>query len=293
MKTYRLMKFQPKRTFGIELEFPEAHTREFLRDCIQAHGEKAQVTGFQRDANRERWTCKTDSSCGYEVASRILGSIKSIRRTIEDLNLTAQIVDTMKKEGATVNNKCGFHVHVWVGDMGEAELIRLLGYWVKFEKTIVDLMPERRKKNTYCPVHSIFFTPNTKYSFQDMVSRGFQQRGALNWAWYRERKTVEIRIAEGTTDPDDVQNWVRFLLHFVERCKTWPYPENVNWLTFEECLDLMGLRNDPEADIFWVLSPALVDMRRWLLERTKKYAGCRDASQLKGVVSGMLKNWYL
>ncbi len=291
--SYELVKFAPKRTFGVELEFTDGKTREFLRDCIMGVGEKAQVSGYQHDTGKEKWTCKTDSSCGYEIASRVLGSTRSVLQTLTDLNILEKVATELERKKAPVSTRCGFHVHVWVGDLEEEHLHRLLSYWVRLEKTVMDMMPERRRNNSYCPCHSTFFAPNQKVALRDMINRGFKQRGSLNWAWYGQRKTVEFRVAEGTTDPDTIKNWVRFLLHFCEMVRYMEDRPNLNWLTFEESLSILGLYNSPgEKKVFRILSPALVELRQWMLQRTKEYAAYRDASEIKSLTKKMLKDLY-
>ena len=51
MKQFRLVKFQPKRTFGIEMEWQSAGlTRESMKRIIEAHpNERAVVTSYQRN----------------------------------------------------------------------------------------------------------------------------------------------------------------------------------------------------------------------------------------------------
>ena len=288
-KTYKLIKFNPKRTYGIELEFGQGSDRNFLKRCIQEAGEPSVTAEWRHDNNNQEWICKTDSSCGFEAASRVFGSTRSIRKTLDDIGAMTKVVEVLQAKNAEVTDRCGFHVHIWVGDMDEAQLTRLLSYWVKFEYFIVNTLPARRKRNTYCPFHSSYLKPNQKFEFRDLLRRGFHQRGSLNWGWFDQRKTVEFRVAEGTSDPEVVKNWVRFLLYFVERAKSWPEPENVNWLTLMDALKLLDFYNDPADGTFRILSPALTETKKWTLERIKKNAGYRDADEVKRVVKQMLR----
>ena len=288
-KTFTLVKFNPKRTYGIELEFGQGSDRNFLKRCIAEANEPAVTSEWRHDSNNAEWVCKTDSSCGFEIASRVFGSNRSIRKTLDDLKPMEAVAQVLQRRQAEVTDRCGFHVHVCVGDMDDVQLTRLLSYWVKFEYFLVNTLPARRKRNTYCPLHSSYLSPIKKFDLRELLRRGFHQRGALNWGWYESRKTVEIRIAEGTSDPEVVKNWVRFLLYCIERVTTWPEPENVNWLTLHEALKLLDFYNDPNDNVFRILSPALTETKKWVLDRIHKHAGYRDAAEVKRIVKQMIR----
>lgn len=287
-RTYELIKFSPKRTFGVELEFGRESSREFLRDCVISAGESALTSEWAHNSGNSDWICKTDSSCGFEIASRVLGSIRSIRKTVKDLSVMEKVVSVLREKGAKITVACGIHVHVWIGDLSKQDVEKLLYYWVKFEKTLMDMMPASRKKNRFCPAPSGFLNPDEKLSYNDINSKAYHSRGTLNMGWYRDRQTIEIRLAEGSTDPIMVKNWVRFLLHFVEKVASFPEAKDVNWLTLEECLDLLDLSNDPESGKFRILSPALAELRSWILRRTNEHAGYRDADVVKQKTKEML-----
>lgn len=287
-KTFRLVKFRPKRTFGVELEFTQGSDREFLQRCIQTAGERARVTGYQHDANTDYWTCKTDSSCGFEVASRILGDHSSIRTCLRDLDTMTKVVKSLQDNGAQVDNRCGVHVHVSVRDLNEEQRRNVLAYWVRLEKTIIDMFPEHRKENNYCPTVSRYFEPNKTFTYQDLLQRGFRDRNALNTSWLSERETLEFRIAEGTVDPTDVKNWTRFLIYFIQRAAELPPTDKLNWLTLEDSLAFLGLLNTEEDEVFRILSPTLTELRLWILRRTKTHANHRDKEDIQERCSQML-----
>lgn len=295
----RCVYFQPKRTFGIELEFNRRTDREFLAECIKAAGQRAQITGYQHDASKTTWTCKTDSSCGYEIASRIMGSNTSPSKTLEDLDVLFEVVDQLHNRKAPVDDSCGTHVHIYVGDLGDHGIQSFLLLWSKLEKTVMDMMPKSRKSNGYCPLAWKYLRPDKEFSYSELTQRAFNQRGAVNLSYLRQRGTVEFRLAEGTNDPNMARNWVCFLLHLIETVKSWGTngPKNANWLHLEPSLWYIDLLNpypditnmerfnpermkakgilhktfDPEE--FLILDPNLVSVRNWCLERTAKYAG--------------------
>lgn len=288
---YTLVKLQPKRTFGVELEFTRTTSRERLQETISSVGEAAVVRDWGHSVDNREWICKTDSSCGYEVASRVLGSTRSVRKTLRDLVVLEKVVEALRDSGRhKVDTSCGLHVHIWIGDFNDRQIQSLLSYWIKLEYFLINLMPEARRRNRYCPMTSSKFEPSVSYTKQQLISMGTWQRGSLNLNRYNEQKTIEIRLAEGSVDPNMVKNWTRFLLHFIERVKVVAPPEDVNWLTLEQSLNFLDFLNFPEEGKFRILSPALTETRTWLLQRANTYASYRDADSVRARTAELLAN---
>ena len=74
------------------------------------------------------WDIKTDSSCGYEVATPAIsldesGNNDVLRRVCEELRVL----------GPLVNNSCGYHLHIACQDYTWDDLRRLLILWTRYE----------------------------------------------------------------------------------------------------------------------------------------------------------------
>lgn len=286
-KTVKFLKFSPQRTFGVEMEWADSGlTREQMRTIIQGFpGERATITGYMHNEDPQLWYCKTDSSCGLEVATRVLGSMSSVKKTLDDLKMVSEVHSELYQKGARINDNCGGHVHIGVSDLSQEQFVRFLMYWVKLEKFIVDIMPRRRKNNRFAPIQSTYFRAGHKYDLQ-AIRAAFSGRTAVNLGHYRwsasESNRIEVRIAEGSNDHRDVKNWVRFLLWLIDRAATaLPDPENMNWLTLDEGMKVLGLVNDPDSEDFYVLSPALSELRQWILARAQAYANLRDGEKVR------------
>lgn len=285
-----VLKFRPQRTFGVELEWGRGLSRARMKTVIQSFpNERAIATGYQHNSNPELWYCKTDSSCGYEVASRVLGSMDSIQKTLEDLKRLEEVHLALYNAGARTTTSCGMHVHLGLNDLDNGQFYRFLSYWVKFEKFILDMMPNRRKSNHYCATHSIDFSPNENYR-SERVLGSFNGRRAVNIGGWIRRRCIEIRLAEGTNDPRNSKNWVRFLLHFVDQVKNLPDPDNVNWVGLQKGLEILSLYSPGDQPI--VLSPALSEMRHWILARTKSYANARDGQERRDEATHLEETLY-
>lgn len=282
----RLSKFQPKRTFGVEMEWSsEPLSRGRMKDIINRFpNEEAIVAGYQRNEDRDRWYCKPDSSCGLEVASRVLGSMGSIQKTIEDLKRVSEVHQKLVEAGAKITDECGGHVHIGVGDFSREEFAKALLYWGKFEKFVFEMLPRRRVQgNDYCRSHSNNFRSDTDYS-ETELKLGFTGRNSFNLAFYNwdagleHLKRVEIRCGEATEDSRCLKNWVRFLLHWFQTIKDLPAPGNMNWITLKEGLRLLNLLPKKGEQEILILSPALSELRDWILTRVSCYASFRNAS---------------
>ena len=260
------------RQFGFELEFNNrcrgAVTQARLKRAIETvRGETATINGYSRQNNNRDWVVKTDASCGWEVASRVMSSS-------EDLKKAAQAVQAMYRAGAQVNRSCGLHVHVEVVDFTKSQVATMIQWWVKFERFVSDVLDPSRKNNMYCRRVGKNFSGNRSYG-TDETLRSNNGRNALNTAricWsssssarHRVDKRVEFRIAHGTNDFVDLKNWVRFLLTFVEFSKEAYKPPNVNYLLPREALETLGLLDEN-------VSNSVVEMRTWLLDSALKNA---------------------
>ena len=265
------MKVPFTRRFGFELEYTSrGATQQKLAQAIKAAVPGQQVlvhNSHSRQNNNCRWVVKTDSSCGWEVASRVM-------LTAADLQKSVRAVRAMQRAGAKVDRRCGFHVHVEVADFTKDQVATMIQWWVKFERFITDVLDPSRKHNSYCTLVSSNFAGNRRYNTTDTIelNESCDRECALNTTiinWNHRPNSgyrrVEFRIAQGTNNFVDVQNWVRFLLTFVEFVKTAPRPENVNHLLPQEVLETLGLL--PKCT-----SADTVEMRAWLLDSALKNA---------------------
>ena len=283
--TVRMVKFQPKRTFGVEMEWSTDASRAKMKTAIMTFPEEvAVICGYQRNPEADKWYCKTDSSCGHEVASRVLGSFDSIRKTLEDLKLLAEVHAKLVSIGCQVTNTCGGHVTVSLGDMDNNMVTKVMKYWVKFEKFTFEMLPTRRARNSYCHNHSGSFHSNQVYDLEN-IRPYFSGRNSFNighFSWDSSRsvhRLVEIRCGEGTQDPRCQKNWVRYILHWLESVKTMPEPTDLNWVSLREGLRLMNLLPRKGGEEVVILSPALSELREWMLARVASYANFRNGRE--------------
>lgn len=165
------------------------------------------------------WDLKTDSSCGYEAASPVIG-------TYTDLVRHARVGSIIQSAGCQVTDSCGLHVHVGVQDLSATQLESLLKLCLRYELAFHMLIPPRRRRGTYCRGTSDDLAAVAKDCFKSarnleaVYSRLAELWGNkhtwLNCKPLSRQKTVEFRFMCGSLDPTFIVSYVLFLLHVVD-----------------------------------------------------------------------------
>lgn len=249
-----------------------AIVRRYARKSVRIHK-------WAYDHNNTTWVVKPDSSCGLEVCSPVLKGWRGIMEL-------CRVIDGFGQEpSVNVDDRCSFHVHVDVSDLADKDVAAILTWWVKCEPVFMDSVPMSRKRNQYCQLlaQSDFFDAEDEFLPHDKIIRilGACKYHTINTYHYTNgrRRTIEFRImdSECCLDPLLAKNWVRLILHFVERSIAVGMPEFFSvgkpmtgycWLDPREVFDFLGF-----SDSF-VLSKSLECVRSWFLQRL--YANCWD-----------------
>ncbi len=304
--------FDSKRRFGVELEVsghvPLANLKSIVHGADGNRDVKASGV-YTQDHNNGFWSIKLDRSCkcpqfpnGWEVASYVCSGVKDIRNI-------QRVANALRDKGVQVNKNCSVHVHVEAGDFTEEQLSSLLAHWMKMEHVISQMVPTRRIKCAYAKLlnfrHRGRFDRKTTYQPKDffkMVApkpypahytgwRPKDRRVALNITnWMEshlhgdmEKKTVELRLPEGTLDPRTISNWIRFIVHFVTICRQRPFPENLKHYDLTDTLRCLGL-HAPEGQSA-ILSKGLYATKVWFLERLLSHGKPRLRKQAKDTLN--------
>lgn len=303
--------FTSSRRFGIELEVNSfdgesrppknqrpagiEHVSLVVGSAVPDVG--SEIRGYEHtDGTSSQWIIKPDSSCGMEIVSPPLKGWNGLKKC---LNVVDAIAADPKIQ---VDRRCSVHVHVEVADLNEAQLASIVAWWIKCEPVFLDAMPLDRKRNRYCQFIGAnnMFQHDTNYSNRDLIIKTgdlkYYSMNTRNWV-ANTRKTVEFRPIEGAgvKDPYLIKNWVRLLIHFLERVsqmqRPQPYYEPKNdqdrcnitpwtslcWLDPEHVLTLLGFNNipcsipDQSLPKEYTLSNGMQQTRNWFLARLQKY----------------------
>lgn len=195
------------RKFGIEIEtinFSPKETRKILKKELDLTNWK-----FIKD--------NTVCCClNYECSGVICKSCEIISPiltpTKETFALIQNICEILNKNKFSVNQSCGFHVHIDAKDLNFSQSLNIFEKYFKYE-TIIDKFHHlsRRNDNIYC-------VPLSTYS-EILNSRSldnFDKYCKLNLMSLMEHNTIEFRQHHGTIDYDEIYNWINFCLQFVE-----------------------------------------------------------------------------
>ena len=281
--------FASKRSYGVEFETSPNITKNDIKKLIQmVCSREVYVTDWQQSVNNDYWHVKQDSTCGpnshkkqqygWEVASFKANGHKNITHI-------ARVAQHLLNSGLEVNDNCGLHVHAEVKDYDEKQVAILLAWWVKIEPIIGLMLPESRINNKHCKMWSksrnfsvgTTYTPNELWNIVRPTEFGphgnAQKKKTLNLVNFgascagarNGRRTLELRMPDGTLSGEDVAGWIKLFIHFVSSCRSRKMPKNMRVVkTIDEFLEVLGLH---DKEVFYILSTGLRKTKEWILRR--------------------------
>lgn len=286
------------RRYGIELEVnplngvvrrPDTDSGEIpvgsdyiSRIINKTIGESVELQGWDHIHNNTSWVVKPDNSCGIEVNSPILKGWTGLEKLM-------RVQEALRDAGINSDKRCSLHVHVNIADLNPQQLASVVAYYIKCEHIFFDSIPPHRKNSRYCQLlgltdlfsHDFYMNPMdlinlvSGVKYYSMNCYHFCKGGGFTSDNHRKR-TIEFRIMEGSAclDPLATKNWVRFLLHFVDRTSKLPLPKDywegdrwssLLWLNPTDMFEILHFDKDD------MLSPGLKQVRDWFLNRLHEY----------------------
>jgi len=281
--------FASKRSFGVEFETSPNISKQDIKKLIQmVCTREIYVSSWEQSIDNSYWHVKQDSTCGplshkkqqygWEVCSFKSNGHKNITHI-------ARVAQHLANSGLEVNDNCGLHVHAEVKDYDERQVAILLAWWVKIEPIIGLMVPESRINNKHCKMWSKSrkISVSNSYSAADLWSiirptefgphGNAQKKKTLNLVNFgaviagarRGRRTLELRMPDGTLNGEDVAGWIKLFIHFVSSCRTRKMPKNMRVAkTIDEFLEILGLH---DKKTFFILSTGLRKTKEWILRR--------------------------
>lgn len=204
-------------TFGVEVEFnavPGTRQGSWTQDDVTFHLNQssipnlvAAVASYGQRANG-KWLVKVDGSCGLELVTPVLS-------TYGDLETLKKAVLTLKALNFQADSRCGLHVHFGFNHLAPDVRQRVLKFLMRYEAAFFALAPERRSRSTFC-------APLTG-EIRNAIKSGLAQAPHLHdiavlanfgrYLWingqaFSKHGTIEVRLQEGTLDPELIIGWV-------------------------------------------------------------------------------------
>jgi predicted DNA-binding WGR domain protein len=212
------------RRWGLEVE---THSNVDIHEVaakMMARGLRVNVEAgryFQSDG--QAWDLKRDGSCGYELASPILGGEAGVFNSKLAVEKIREVCPT------AVNHSCGIHVTIDIADHSPEDLKRLAIGYLRAQEFFYQECAEWRQNNQYCrrnPIHSleaIVRTPASQIQKILDLAGGWRNHEnryhGLNFTRMFSRKVVEFRMMESTVDIRKVGGWIRMCVGFVDGLK--------------------------------------------------------------------------
>jgi len=129
--------------------------------------------------------------CILATEGRILGILKKVCGVLEKAGAVAE------------KRRCGLHVHL---DMRNRDKEKVYNNLLSCQKLLLDMTAPNRRDTEFC-----------KKVTSRQFPRGFygnrtERYKTINAASYYIRKTIEVRLHEGTVDVNQIVNWTRMLI---------------------------------------------------------------------------------
>lgn len=216
------------RTFGVELE-------------------TSKCDGYMDLDGETYFDSKDDGSInGKEFVSRVLRGDRGLEAISEFCGYAA---------GFSVDNKCGFHLHIGCQDLTVDELKAVCAGYALTAKIWQSFVVASRRSNGYC--RNLKWDCDTLRDIEDFTdfAESEDRYQWLNVAAYAEHSTLEVRLHTGTLNGDKVCNWVKAHIKFVDyisKMSYWSVRALFEGKTDSEVFDLLAtIWNDSELTDYY------------------------------------------
>lgn len=197
------------RKIGVEIEFScQRNPLAAIGTVLTGRGESVRVDSSYHASDGSKWDLKTDSSCGYEIATPAISKYS-------DLVNAARVTELITSNGGTVNERCGLHVHVDMGDITPEKFQLIMRFMARYENAFFLMAGPSRQSNHFCKklAHQVSTVKTDPARFRSAWGDKYFW---LNGTHLRGIGTLEFRLMESTLDSAAIVGWVMFLVHTVE-----------------------------------------------------------------------------
>jgi hypothetical protein len=171
---------------GIELEFNDSNK----------YGDEDIVVALKKEKLGKYLQVTRDGSCGHEI--RVLLQEKNFEEPLR------KILAVLNKMEFRTDTRCGTHVHM---DMRNRNVKQVYKNLFKSQAFMRKFLTAARKRNSYCK-------KNEKDNFDDQLKIGDRYQG-LNCQSFKQHGTLEVRMHQGTLNPDELIPWIKLLIKMV------------------------------------------------------------------------------
>ncbi len=228
-----------RQRFGVEIEFTGI-SRGKTADLIAQYFNSTVVIGGRLDARSIRdeqgrsWQVVSDSSIRaqpsreefkVEVVSPIL--------VYEDIETIQEILRTLRKAGAKVNETCGIHIHIDGANHNAKSLKNIVNFIGSRQDLIYEALQVKSNRERYCKkldsrlhskikstknivrtdIHSTWYSPvNHGHAFGSGGRYNDTRYQGLNLHSFFDKGTVEFRMFNSTMHAGVLKTYIQFCL---------------------------------------------------------------------------------
>ena len=221
---------------GGEGEFINVPTRQVVEHVNSTTNVPFHLEGYNHNVPRG-WKVTTDQTVsrnysfssgegeGGEIVSPILRGQAGIDEVTTVFNSVNSLMGSYGS-GNNINRECGYHVHLSWRGMTVEQCKKIFADWIVYEEEIDQFIPRSRRadNNRWC--RSNKSSPSIARAVQNLRTQDLRGMGTwfernasryvkLNFCSLARQGTIEFRHHSGTTDPQKITNWIKFLINFV------------------------------------------------------------------------------
>ena len=249
------------RPVGIELEFSSKF--KYVQSLITPYFNKNEIhieDSVMQSTNKNIWYLKGENHFQTELTTPVI-TLQS-----PENRLLKKILNILEKNNVRITKSDGIHFHIDVPDCSKENLFIA---WLSIEPIIKDMFPYHRIKHSklICDASEPYtpskipnmFKPADIYLHELPIIDSHSK--SLSFQNYDSNKTIEFRLLEGSINYNDMRNWLRFCLYFIEYAKKIdPITTLCSPINNESIYSLHKLLD--------IKSPSLID---WIYDRYKKF----------------------
>jgi hypothetical protein len=166
------------------------------------------------------------------------------------------ITDKLDDYGWEATPRCGCHVHFNANYMNETEVIQIWKSYLSLQPYL-DLIVDNSRINNYTcsplrksdikrkkTLDEMIYKTRNEWVINDKKSEKYAQEryAAVNFHSYNYRNTIEVRLLEGTLDPEVIANWIYINNNIMQYTRKFGNPKGI--ITFNKFLDIAANGNN-------------------------------------------------
>lgn len=273
------------RTFGVEIEFKTARKFDAAQavanalgvghiHCFGYHSTRCEtcLTTINPTDLYSQWKVERDGSVtqtmgGYEYGGELVSPIMNVAN-LPQIKLVTQ---ALKQAGATVDRRCGLHIHISVADFNGQERANIVQNWEFQERVIEKFVAKSRINNQYCARMVLGRVNQTVRAFRsgNTIQHINTKMQSLNVLPYETpKKTFEVRLHQGTLSSKKIKTWILLLLAFFHNASA----NDIHGTDFV-APDLQNVQTRPMLDV--LVGKGLMQQRdaNYLVQRAEALEG--------------------